>query len=102
MNEDFTMVAPSTLRPFYESQPVRVLVAFFSWAHREGSNQFDPNPDAYQRRGSDGPAARTLTPGERLRFIRYRHNKPGSCLVADESGTAWICPVDFLVPETSS
>lgn len=86
------MVAPNTLRPFYKNQ----LVAFLAWRHRAGETEnFE---SALLRGSSDGPSSRTLSPNEAQRFVRYRDDKPGSCLVDDASGAAWVCPVNFLAP----
>lgn len=93
------MVAPNRLArffaPFYGGQPVRLLVAFVAWRAIEGTTLVRPNPDVYTAGGHDGPSSRTLSPKEPLRFLRTR-DKPGSCLVTDATGAAWICPIDFL------
>jgi hypothetical protein len=100
------MVAPAQASGFRPGQRVRLLVAFLAWAERRGRDgKYDgtggtlPTPDSLTGGADIPPAARFLATDEALTFVRHRSEVPGSCLVRDGSGAAWVCPCDYLAVE---
>jgi hypothetical protein len=87
---------------FTPGQPVRLLVAYLAWVHREGreSSRDGSGPIAsHEPALSDAraapPAARFLSTGDALYFVRYGE-RPGSCVVKGRDSDAYLCPVGFL------
>jgi len=85
------MVTPNPLSGAKPGQAVRLLAPFLAWRESGRGSEFSRN------RG--GPGLRFLTPSDGLRFLQLTPDREGCCIVADQTGAAWRCPIGFLTSE---